>query len=370
MRVGIVGGGIGGLLSGIEVAGRHEVDVYEEHKSVGHPRHCTGLISDDVLGHLGTSTKNQVLNTFRSYVLIHSLRPNRRIELKFRNPIHLIDRPNLEKFLSEEVQLRGSTLNLGSKVTSLNTSETSLIIDGKLIRKYDMIIIAEGAKATLTKSIGMCSESTYLAGIQAFVKCRNELKQPYVIFGNDVSEDFFGWVVPVSDERLMVGLADRYVSYAKLNHLVKVYVSRELGVSDVTIEEVFGGLIPTSPPCRQTFKNVIGIGDAVSVVKPLSGGGIYGITRQVRILGDSLRFDSPQEILVEYRRRLSGLIAILRTQHLLKKYLVRRFGNLSNFIAKLMDWGVEEVRMLDYDKYVLDLRNINNVVRAVLALLT
>lgn len=361
MKVGIIGGGIGGLLSGVKILESVDVDLYEEHTVIGYPRHCTGLISDEVLNYLGCGTKNYVLNTFRKYILIHFLRPDRQLELKFRNNIYLVDRPNLEKYLSDEFQRRGGVLHLGLKVTSIGLNETSLTVNGKLTKRYDVIIVAEGAKASLTRTSGMCREYTYLTGIQAFIKCRNELESPYVIFGNDISKEFFGWVVPVNEYQLIVGLADRYVSYVKLNHLIKTYVTRMLGINDLVVEEVFGGLIPASTPCKQTLKNFVGIGDAVSVVKPLSGGGIYSISRQVRALEESLRADTSDSVLKKYKSKSSGLIMTLNTQHMLRRYIIKRFGSLSNFIMKLVDSEVDEVRILDYDRYIIDPSSIKEV---------
>ncbi|MEM1601416.1 MAG: NAD(P)/FAD-dependent oxidoreductase [Sulfolobales archaeon] len=359
MRVGIIGGGIGGLLSGVKILGSVDADLYEEHVLVGYPKHCTGLISDEVLSHLGCGAKNYVLNAFREYTLIHSSRPNKELELKFRNTIYLVDRPSLERYLSDEFQCRGGMLHLGLKVTSIDLSETSLAVKGGLTKKYDVIIIAEGARATLTRASGMCGGRTYLVGLQALIRCRNVLESPYVIFGNDVSKEFFGWVVPVNERRLIFGLADRYVSYVRLNHLMKTYLTRMLEVNDLVVEEVFGGLIPTSTPCKQTLKNFVGIGDAVSVVKPLSGGGIYSISRQVRALEESLKANTPDNVLKKYRSKSSGMIKTLNVQHMLRKYIIRKFHSLSNFIMKLIDLEVDEVHILDYDRYLINPLNLN-----------
>ncbi len=371
MRVGIIGGGVGGLLTGVKAVDNvGKVDLYEEHTLVGYPRHCTGLVSDRVLNCLGSGVKNHVLNTFKSYTLIHSLRPNKRLELRFRNTIYLIDRPSVERYLSEEFQKRGGSLYLGLKIAWVDPNNTSLGIGNTSLRKYDIIVIAEGARAVLTRASGMCGDPNYLVGLQTIIKCKNDLENPYVIFGDDVSKEFFGWVIPVSERRLIFGLADSYVSYAKLNRLVKTYLMRKFGINNLVVEEVFGGLIPTSSPCRQTFKNVIGIGDAVSVVKPLSGGGIYGISRQVMVLEELLRrSDTPEEVLKGYEGRLSSLITVLKIQHVLRKCVVRRFNSLSNFVMKLIDLGINDIHILDYDIYMADLLDVKDLSKAFTAFL-
>ncbi|MEM0453543.1 MAG: NAD(P)/FAD-dependent oxidoreductase [Sulfolobales archaeon] len=360
MRIGVVGGGIGGLLAGVKISDSCDVDLYEEHYSVGYPKHCTGLISERVLNYLGSEVRNYVLNSFDNYVLIHTLRPAKELRLKFRDTIHLIDRPATEKYLSEEFQGRRGSLKLGLKVNSINSETTSLIVGDGSTLKYDVIIVAEGARAILTKSLGMCSNVTYLVGIQSLIKLNNDLDSPYVFFGDDISHEFFGWAVPANSKELIVGFADRYVSYSRLNHLIKTYLIRKLGINELTIKEVFGGLIPISKPCKQTLGSIIGIGDAVSVVKPLSGGGVYGIANQVKVLKESLSSDSLEFVLERYNKGLINLITTLKIQHILRRFISKRFNSLSNFVMKLIDSGINEITISNYDKYVpnlLDLRN-------------
>lgn len=369
MKVGIVGGGIGGLLTGVKVSGLCDVDIFEEHRLVGYPKHCTGLISGKVLNSLGSGAGEFVLNTFNNYTLTHTSIPNKELRLKFRDTISLVDRPNIERYLSDVFQSRGGSLYLSLKAIAIDASNTSLIFEDGTIRKYDLIVVAEGAKAALTKSLGMCSNSTYLVGMQSIIRANNDLDSPHVIFGCDISYEFFGWVVPIDSKQVLVGLADRYVDYPKLNYLIKSYLSRRLGINDLVIKEVFGGLIPTSTPCRQALRNVIGVGDAVSVTKPVSGGGIYSITNQVRVLEESLRRGGTDYASKMYLRGLLNLLTTLKIQHLLRNFVISKFGSLSNFVMKLIESEVNEVTLLDYDKYILNPLDLNNLLKSLMALL-
>jgi len=357
MKVGVIGGGIGGLYVTLKIIKYSDVELFEEHNVVGYPKHCTGLVSEGVLNLIGSGIRDYILNSFNMYTLIHDLRPNKYLELKFSNYVYLIDRPKVEEYLSDEVQGRGGIIHLGMKVTSVNPSEASVIINNTVKRNYDIVINAEGAKALISRTYNLCSEVNYLLGLQTVVKCRNELDNPYVIFGSNISREFFSWLVPIDGNYVIAGLADSSRDlYHKLMYVVKKYLVRRYGSDSISFKEFFGGLIPISTPCRQVIERLVGVGDAVSTTKPLSGGGIYAIVHQARMLEESFRNGlTIDDVIRRYKRRISRLTNNLKTQHIIRKLLTIRFNNISEFVRYVIDSGVNNITLADYDTYVVDI---------------
>jgi len=371
MKVGVIGGGIGGLYVTLKIIKYSDVELFEEHDVVGYPKHCTGLISEKVLNLIGNSTRNYVLNRFNKYTLIHDLRPNKHLELKFSSYVYLIDRPKIEEHLSDEVRDRGGVIHLGMKVTSVNPSEASIIINDSLRRNYDIVVNAEGAKARISRTYNLCSEVNYLLGLQAVVKCRNELDHPYVIFGSDVSREFFSWLVPIDDDHVIAGLADSSRDlYPKLMYVVRKYLIRRYWSGPTSFKEFFGGLIPMSTPCRQVVERLVGVGDAVSMTKPLSGGGIYAIAHQARMLEESFRGTSTiDEVIRRYERRVLKLTTNLKLQHILRKLLTMKFNSIGEFVGYVIDSGVNSITLADYDTYIVDVSRINDIFKLIKMLL-
>jgi len=367
MKVGIVGAGFSGLLSALKIAKYMDVEVFEEHARIGYPRHCTGLVSEYVFNYLGSEVGECTLNSFNRYIVRHVSRPNDEIELRFKERVYLIDRPKAEQYFADVVQSYGGIIYLSHGVKSVDARDTSIsLMDGSK-KRYDLIILAEGSRANIVRKLGLCREIKYLIGVQAVLRVQNELDHPYVLFGDDLSNEFFGWLVPIDEKNLIAGLADAVEPYNKLKRLISRYLRQFLNASQLSYEitEIFGGLIPMSKPCNQVINKVIGLGDAVSVTKPLSGGGIYGIYRQVRELESLKSLCSPEDLVKEYSSRVKRLLHELRLQHLIKDLINRKFNSINNLILKIIDSRINCIKVVDYDKLVIGPSEILKVLKLI-----
>lgn len=356
MKVGVIGAGFSGLLSALKIVRHVDVEIFEDHAKIGYPKHCTGLISERVLNYLCNDVGEYTLNSFDKYVVMHTSRPKDNVELRFKRKVYLIDRPKIEQYFADAVQSYGGIIYLSHGVRSVDVRSTSIsLMDGSK-RFYDLIILAEGSRANIARKLGLCREIKYLVGTQAVLRIRNELDCPYVLFGSDLSNEFFGWIVPINEKNLIMGLADAIEPHNKLKYLINRYLKQVLGTSQLSYDvvEVFGGLIPTSKPCNQVINKVIGLGDAVSVIKPLSGGGIYGICRQVKELEGLIMLRSPEDLTKEYSLKVKHLLRELRLQHLIKDLINRKFNGIDNLVLKVIDSGVSSVEVLDYDTLMIN----------------
>lgn len=364
MKVGVIGGGFSGLLSAAKLVKYVDVDVYEEHHTIGYPRHCTGLVSEYVVNYLRGVVDAHILNSFKRYLMVHTLRPHNPIELRFHRRVYLVDRPKIEEELAEVIQARGGVLKLGVRITSIHVSRgpSILINDGR--RTYDLVILAEGAKNVISRSLRLCNYVEYLIGSQVLIRHPNSLDSPYVLFGDDVSREFFGWIVPVDEKHLIVGLADKSNVGLRLRYLIEKYLKlkliRDRVSNDVRVINSFGGLIPISKPCQPASDGFIGLGDAISSTKPLSGGGVYSICRQVKILEDSICLN---DVARAYSLKVRELMYELLMQHLIKLLISRKFGSLQNFLLSIVNSGVTSLNVIDYDKYLPGLLGVLKLIK-------
>ena len=111
-----------------------------------------------------------------------------------------------------------------------------------------------------------------MVGCQAEVET-HELEDTEVYLGDETAPGSFGWLVPLSDSRALIGIMSRQ----KLNGRMDRFLSRarEMGkVRDLIITPQRWG-IPLRPLSRTYGERVLVVGDAAGLAKPTTGGGIY-----------------------------------------------------------------------------------------------
>ncbi len=268
MRIAIIGAGFAGLSASLALKG--EVDVFEEHKEVGLPKHCTGLVSARVVEWLGRIAKDNVIGWIDKFIFLDEdlnsfiIRGPRRFAA-------VLDRVNLER---EMLNSSSANFHLKSKVKSVT-------LDGKVDGKvYDYVILAEGWKGSLARSLGLVNKSKKLFGINVIFK-PIERGVTYVILAKGWG-DSFGWIVN-ADEESRVGVAtERFTKVNEmLNYVVKI--GKKLNLIAGERREIYGGIVQVGPPMLRPYKGkVYLLGDVAGLNKPLTGGGLYPTLKVVR----------------------------------------------------------------------------------------
>ncbi|MGC8973107.1 MAG: NAD(P)/FAD-dependent oxidoreductase [Thermoproteus sp.] len=271
MRVAVIGAGPAGL----SLASRIDADVYEEHSEVGLPRHCTSLVSGRSAEEVGIPP-DTVLNKYNE-LLVTDLQGHW-IWFKVRDGVYLLDRPGLERRLSEGVP----SLKLGVRVEAIRGQYVYTSAGRR--GPYDYVAIAEGAVRRFSHIYG---EVTRLPGLQVDVKSDIGLSGITVVYNKKLSEAYFSWIVEIDRGVYRVGLADRCCVVDKLRKLVKI-------VGGTPIGKPFGGGVLAGPPLKRlVYGNVALLGDAAGLTKPLSGGGIILAIKSGASFGEALRTGDP-----------------------------------------------------------------------------
>lgn len=245
MVVKIIGAGPAGLW-----AAKHlgpECMVYEEHKKIGHPVHCTGLISRRI-DSLVRLPKEAVVNRIHGARLFsHN---GLSLELTRGRPeAYVIDRARFDLHLAGLAQKAGAKIVLGQKANP----------------GQGVTIAADGASSRTRKSFGLQLKA--IPSLQYILRPAQCLDPNFVEL-HFINRDFFAWVVPENEKIARVGVADRRCR-AVLDSFVRKRFER------FRIRERQAGLVVVGGPMKKTvFGNTMLVGDAAGQVKATTGGGI------------------------------------------------------------------------------------------------
>ena len=261
----IIGASVAGNRVAEIVAKRgYKVLVIEEHKKVGFPSKCTGLVSYRIKELLPELDERIIQNEVNRAEFIFK---DKRFEIRSKSPMYVLDRPKLDRFLFERAIAFGAEARLGEKFIRIEkfTSSYKIFTNSG---EYDAKILvgADGAFSLVAKTFGLFEEKKFFVGVQATVDGKFERDKVELWFG-DFAKDFFGWVVPISEKYAKIGLAAKQDVYNNFRKFLRKRVRKF--VQPDTSGIIKFGLIKSSVADR-----VLLVGDAAMQVKPFSGGGI------------------------------------------------------------------------------------------------
>jgi geranylgeranyl reductase family protein len=259
----VVGGGPAGCRTAELVSRKgYKVLLVEEHKSIGEPVHCTGLISGRLKEILPDLPDSVIINSLKSAKFFHG---SNSFELISKNPVYVVDRARLDRYLYTRMKSNADV--------KLDTKFVDFKRDGGMIKvkttkgifETKLLVGADGHGSRVASKAGLEPPENRLVGVQATVNGHFD-SSAELWFGKDLSPDFFGWVVPLDSSEARVGLAAKsdakdYFDKFLESRLGKTQKPDAAGIINF-------GLMDTAAD------NVLLVGDAACQVKPLSGGGV------------------------------------------------------------------------------------------------
>ena len=284
--VACIGGGPASAFAAIEILKSHKnVDIFEEHKEIGIPINCAGLISvkgfeklnvklpEECIQHKVKGSKFYSPSGYEFFV--------KRKEIQ----AFVVDRSIFDKFLIQQVKELDGKVHLKSKVNTIikkGVAATGLNVKkGTENVKIDsnIIIDGEGVAARFIKQMGMKSSrmDTIVPAIQYEMK-NVKLDQDHVeiYLGRKVAPGFFAYIIPTSDNTARVAVGSRYgkpINYIK--HFIKKHPIASKKLKHGEVYKKGGGLIMIGGPLKKTYgAGFLGVGDAVGQVKATTGGGV------------------------------------------------------------------------------------------------
>lgn len=294
MDIAIIGAGIAGLLTAVELSGNRRVDaiaVYEKRRRNHVPRkHCSGLVSRSTLHRIPYADRF-IENNFNSITIY--LGRGIEVELSFeKNAIYKIDRVSHEKHLLDLAVDRGVKIEFNSNVIGIEVGARGCRVrpSNKEAQTYTSTIVAEGYPPSLAKVLGLKAYIEALKGIQLEVYlekklCGHALSKLYTYLNTKNNE--FSWFIPITERKAVIGVASSRNSIGRVI-IYRRFFEKKLHIDINRISDLYGGAVVRGYPIEIVKRNVFGIGDSVATVKSLSGGGLYPISVISKIYGENI----------------------------------------------------------------------------------
>ena len=324
--ISIIGAGPAGSYLGCLLAKQgKEVCIYEDHDTIGSPVQCTGIVTNSIENFF--KLKEDIIAKRLNKVIV--VGKNRKIEVKVDEIVMWRDK--FDQYVSEMAQDAGAKYFLDHQFIGLEGKNLIKIKDKKENKlkeiKTDIIVGADGPYSAVARAAGLNGITKNYVGMQAKVKLKIDADSFETFFGEDFP-DFFGWIVPESEEVVRLGIG----CIENAQHFFYKFLERRTGKKEVLCWE--SGLIPIYNPKKTIQKNnVYLIGDAAAQVKATTGGGIIPSLKAAHTLCECIIEDKDYN--KEYRKR-SGLELRLhlRIRNMLNKFSDSDYDKLIDLMSQ------------------------------------
>jgi geranylgeranyl reductase family protein len=276
----IVGCGVAGSYLAYLLAKKgQDVTIIEEHKKIGNPVQCTGIVTGSIEKFVKLP-KKVVANRCNKVIVISK---NKNIAANTDEIV--LWRNKFDEFIANMATDQGVEILTNHQFLNFNGKNSLKIKDKRNNKlkeiKSDIIIGADGFSSAVAKASGLANTKFYI-GMQAKVKLKIDINAFETHFGSNFP-NFFGWVVPESEDTIRLGLA----TFKNTKDYFYKFLKKRTGKKKILCWE--SGIIPLYNP-KQTIqkRNIYLIGDAASQVKATTGGGIIPSLKAAHTLCDCI----------------------------------------------------------------------------------
>ncbi|MBI4453309.1 NAD(P)/FAD-dependent oxidoreductase [Candidatus Woesearchaeota archaeon] len=358
----IIGAGPVGCYTASELAKKgFNVEVFEEHAEIGKPIACTGLVTESIKEIM------QIKKEFLANEIKHAeiFCGNTSVKIKLNE--YVLDRYKFDNYLAESAKDNGAKIFTSHRFIGLEKNEILIKplnrrlkfnedkVDGNVKRrmggdveknakkndekemmriKTQHLIGSDGPSSLIGKIINPEKQLKHYVGKQMTFKGNFE-KDTINIFLGDICPNFFGWVVPESEETARVGVASEQPNqYFEMfaNALIKkdiikekislqagpipffdsdykVYKQLRIEKDDSNNNNTNYSQIESSQSANAYYYIV---GDAAGHVKATTGGGIVPGLRCAKILAESIAEGNNYENEIKKVKRELKIHSMLR----------------------------------------------------------
>ncbi|MCP4610378.1 MAG: geranylgeranyl reductase family protein, partial [Planctomycetes bacterium] len=183
----------------------YRVAVFEKHQQIGHKLSCTGIIGRECAEKFEVD-RSCFLQEAKSAKLFAPC--GEFITVSREEPqAYIIDRLAFDRSMAAKAQDAGADYHLSSKVNNISISDSEVVIEIDQRKKISgkTVLLASGFSSKLPSKLGLGQTKKVITGAQAEVPT-NGIDETEVYFSHKIAPGFFGWLVPVSDNRARVGL--------------------------------------------------------------------------------------------------------------------------------------------------------------------
>ena len=289
-KVAIIGAGPAGNYTAYLLAkAGYDVTIYEEHLEPGLPIQCTGIITSDLKDHLELSDE-YIVNRMH---FVQVFAPDGSM-FETKNDDIIVCRHKFDNYILKKALAAGAKIEKGTKFISYSKETKEILVEKKekenqtkKREKVDILIGADGPNSKVSKIINheILEEhpTPMYYGVQATVKGKFQ-PHTYRVYLGSICPEFFLWVVPENNLLARIGLATKQTPHIYFNKALEMLSYTVLNITDRQ-----GGLIPCyNPKIKVQEDNIFLIGDAATIIKSTTGGGIVPHLEATKILVDCI----------------------------------------------------------------------------------
>ncbi len=263
----VVGGGpSGSYLSYLLAKDGFKVKLLEEHKVIGKPVQCTGVVTeaiDDVL----KLDESVIVNKIKT-VRVHF--NGDYVDVNLGKGDYILDRCGFDRYLNEMARSEGAEILMSCRLNSASFKNGKVNCDtNKGNIQDDVVVGADGPYSRVGSSFNMLNGRKYKTAIQYRVSGNfdSEIYNVYLGYGE------FGWLVPENKKYARVGIVGEDNLNFEFNRLLNNLKINKKLENQTGMIPMFNFNIPLS-----LNNKVFLTGDAAGLVKASSHGGIvYGL---------------------------------------------------------------------------------------------
>lgn len=272
----VIGGGpVGSSVAYRLAAAGYRVVVLEKREKPGGKVCCTGIVSQQCVSSWAISD-SVILRRVNSGRVVS---PSGKL-LKLWRPetqACIVDRAAFDLALARRAQGEGVEYQFNTLATDLAVSGDGVKVIAtsqgeRLNLMAKAVVIATGFGSALVNRLGLGQVGDLVRGAQVEVEGPG-VEETEVYLGQGIAPGFFGWLVPTSPERALVGLLSRHRPELYLRKLI-TSLTAQGKIAPTESKPSYGG-IPLKPLSRTYGERLVVVGDAAGQVKPTTGGGIY-----------------------------------------------------------------------------------------------
>lgn len=277
----VIGAGpVGGLAARQLARNGWSVLLLEEHKEVGVPVHCAGLIGIKGLRRNGVIPLPKVVIRQVHRSIFHAPAGAQLCVEKGTPHAYVLRRDLLDQQIVREAEREGATLLLKTRVKRCQRESRGMrvsVVENGSPRdlQAQFVVNAEGLRAHLVHDQGLPKpKPQYMLPALQYEVTNVSIPTDtvHLFFDTQLANAFFSWIIPLAEHHARVGLA---TAHRQPRRALDKFLNRCSLLTGAKIERRYGGIVYTGGPSPKTVaQRFVNVGDVAGQTKATTGGGV------------------------------------------------------------------------------------------------
>ena len=265
---------------------------------------------------------------------------------RFRHLFDQVDRYEFDHLLLQETLKKENVSFLRFNLKSIQQAIVGekkgyILSDGEKEIFTSFIVGADGFNSKVSKFMGNKPLKNHQFGVclEHDIVCEKKDLNVHVVPGYQ-KEIGYGWIFPTIDGyQVGIGMIRKPRKNLKiyLDEFLKWAIEKELLPKQYEIKKTFGGAIPLKIAKKYCTNRIMLCGDAMGLVKVLTGEGIYYAMKSGKIAGETLS-GSRSDLENQYKKNIKPVIKdVFLTPYIPPKIFTLTFWSMFFGLGKIID---------------------------------